>query len=190
MEMFSSVCFILYLLEGYNAVAHFLVLTGWRRLPRKDLVKVRYYFLADAAVTAIAFCLHQNSIFLPFLLLQQWQHAAYFFTWDESASAKRVISWSSLDWDRGRWNQLDLVTGTLFDLVCHLVNIYLLAEHLSLVSQVTALALTALLTNTVLFNKQFAWSSKEKMPDWVKKRVNTLTQEQRQEITVLERLSG
>ncbi len=30
---------------------------------------------------------------------------AYIFSW----AAKRVISWSSLDWDRGRWNQLDLV---------------------------------------------------------------------------------
>ena len=35
---------------------------------------------------------------------------------------QRVISWSSLDWDRGRWNQLDLVIGTAFDMGVHLAN--------------------------------------------------------------------
>ena len=35
---------------------------------------------------------------------------------------QRVISWSSLDWDQGRWNQLDLVIGTTFDLSVHIAN--------------------------------------------------------------------
>ena len=35
---------------------------------------------------------------------------------------QRVISWSSLDWDQGRWNQLDLVIGTTFDLSVHVAN--------------------------------------------------------------------
>ena len=53
---------------------------------------------------------------------QQWQHIFYFSTWDKSWAAKRVISWSSLDWDRGRWNQIDLVAGTAFDLGVHMAN--------------------------------------------------------------------
>ena len=60
--------------------------------------------------------------FFPVLILQQWQHIYYYSTWDQSGPAKRVISWSSLDWDRGRWNQLDLVIGTAFDLSVHLAN--------------------------------------------------------------------
>ena len=39
-----------------------------------------------------------------------------------SWAAKRVISWSSLDWDRSRWNQLDLVFGTAFDMMVHVAN--------------------------------------------------------------------
>ena len=39
-----------------------------------------------------------------------------------SGPSKRVVSWSSLDWDRGRWNQFDLVLGTLFDVLIHAMN--------------------------------------------------------------------
>ena len=98
------------------------MLTGYRMLPREDLVAARYYFLLDAAGAAIAFAVHQVAWFYPILILQQWQHIFYFSTWDKSAAAKRVISWSSLDWDRGRWNQVDLVLGTAFDMGVHIAN--------------------------------------------------------------------
>ena len=103
-------------------LGHLTVLTGYRMLPRKDLVAVRYYFLLDAACAAIAYYIHQADYFFPILILQQWQHIFYFSTWDKSAAAKRVISWSSLDWDRGRWNQIDLVLGTAFDMGVHIAN--------------------------------------------------------------------
>merc|ERR1712080_581312 len=77
----TAIVWTLYLMEAYHAIAHFLVLTGWKRLPRKDLVGVKYYFLTDAFTVAVAFLLHQNSYFLPFFILQQWQHSFYFFTW-------------------------------------------------------------------------------------------------------------
>ena len=82
----------------------------------------------------------QAEYFYFILILQQWQHIFYYSTWDSSAAAKvytmsssphltiipallqRVISWSSLDWDQGRWNQLDLVIGTTFDLSVHIAN--------------------------------------------------------------------
>ena len=39
-------------------LGHLTVLTGYRMLPRKDLVAVRYYFL-DAACAVIAYYIHQ-----------------------------------------------------------------------------------------------------------------------------------
>ena len=103
-------------------MGHLTVLTGYRMLPRKDLVSVRYYFLLDAACAAWAYYIHQAEYFYPILILQQWQHIYYYSTWDKSWAAKRVISWSSLDWDRGRWNQIDLVLGTAFDMGVHIAN--------------------------------------------------------------------
>ena len=40
-------------------VAHVTVLTGYRLLPRKDLVRAKQYFIIDAACAAIAYTLHQ-----------------------------------------------------------------------------------------------------------------------------------
>ena len=48
-----------------------------------------------------------------------------------SGPAKRVVSWSSLDWThKPRWLQLDLVGGTVFDIIVHTVSAYFLAELL------------------------------------------------------------
>ena len=35
------------------------VLTGYRMLPRKDLVRAKQYFIIDAACAAVAYSLHQ-----------------------------------------------------------------------------------------------------------------------------------
>merc|ERR1712112_558083 len=125
------ILWIVFVQELYHSLGHLTVLTGYRMLPRKDLVATRYYFLLDAAGAAVAFAVHQVAWFYPILILQQWQHIFYFSTWDKSAAAKRVISWSSLDWDRNRWNQVDLVLGTAFDLGVHVANTYLLGVQLS-----------------------------------------------------------
>merc|ERR1711872_1167893 len=92
---------------------HLTVLTGYRMLPRKDLVATRYYFLFDAAGAAIAYFVHHVQWFYPILIIQQWQHIFYFSTWDKSAAAKRVISWSSLDWDRAGGTRLTWCSGQL-----------------------------------------------------------------------------
>merc|ERR1712198_85454 len=84
-----------YVFELYHSLGHLTVLTGYRMLPRKDLVSVRYYFLLDAACAAWAYYIHQAEYFYPILILQQWQHIYYYSTWDKSWAAKRVISWSN-----------------------------------------------------------------------------------------------
>merc|ERR1712215_27666 len=161
LTMQESILCLTYLFELYHSLGHLTVLTGYRMLPRKDLVSVRYYFLLDAACAAWAFYIHQTAYFYPILILQQWQHIYYYSTWDKSWAAKRVISWSSLDWDRGRWNQIDLVLGT---------------------------AITLVLYKMVIGGKSFAWASKASMPDWVAKRIKPLTSEQRQEIQWMDQL--
>jgi len=123
--------FLVFFLEFYHSLAHVTVLTGYRMLPRKDLVRAKQYFIIDAACAAVAYSLHQAEYFYFILILQQWQHIFYYSTWDSSAAAKRVISWSSLDWDQGRWNQLDLVIGTTFDLSVHIANTYFLGTMMS-----------------------------------------------------------
>ena len=42
-------------------LSHVTVLTGYRMLPRKDLVKAKVYFLIDAACAALAFSFHRVS---------------------------------------------------------------------------------------------------------------------------------
>ena len=139
-------------------------------LPREDLVAARYYFLLDAAGAAIAFAVHQVAWFYPILILQQWQHIFYFSTWDKSAAAKRVISWSSLDWDRGRWNQVDLVLGTAFDMGVHMANTwvttfiktififvyfrYFIGAMLSYTGIITAVIITIILYQMVILGSR------------------------------------
>eukprot|EP00091_Calanus_sinicus_P000357 TRINITY_DN10299_c0_g1_i3.p1 TRINITY_DN10299_c0_g1~~TRINITY_DN10299_c0_g1_i3.p1 ORF type:complete len:162 (+),score=49.20 TRINITY_DN10299_c0_g1_i3:313-798(+) len=157
-------------------------------LPRKDLVAVRYYFLLDAACAAIAYYIHQADYFFPILILQQWQHILYFSTWDKSAAAKRVISWSSLDWDRGRWNQIDLVLGTAFDMGVHIANTYLIGAMLSYSSLITGILITLALYQMVIMSNRLAWAARGSIPAWVEKRIKPLTAEQRQEILWLDQL--
>ena len=82
----------------------------------------QWYFIWDILAAAMAYYIHQVEGFFPILIIQQVQHIFYLTTWDQSWAAKRVISWSSLEWDRGRWNQVDLVVGTMFDIGVHVAN--------------------------------------------------------------------
>merc|ERR1712111_212425 len=113
-------------------------------------VKAKTYFIIDAACAAIAYAIHQADYFYFILILQQWQHIFYYSTWDKSAAAKRVISWSSLDWDRGRWNQLDLVLGTAFDMLVHMANTYFLGAMLSYTGIITAVIITIIFYQMVI----------------------------------------
>merc|ERR1712038_1416729 len=157
METIISAVFIL---EIYHVISHILVMTGYRTLPRKVLAKQRYYFLADLICSLGAFMIHGR--FWLMVLLQNLQHAFYFLTWpDDSWITSRVLSWSSLDWDRGRWNQLDLVIGTSFDIFTHLMNAYFLSQLLACQWNTVAMCILVdlLLVVLVLFNPNLAWSN-------------------------------
>merc|ERR1719288_322592 len=189
---------LFFLIEAYMALAHTVVLTGFRLLPRQDLVRNRLFFLLDTISASTAYCLHQAPNFLPVLLLQQCQHVFYVCTWDRSAAAKRVISWSSLDWDRARWNQIDLVLGTAFDLSVHMANTYFLGRMMSMWGQTLAGTTAMILYYFVIYNpslfmylnlKKGAWSSPNNIPDWVSKRIQPLTEEQIQQVTWMDKLT-
>ena len=105
----------------------------------------------------------------------------------------RVLSWSSLDWDRGRWNQLDLVLGTSFDILTHMINSYCLFQVLDFGIGIIAihLLIVALMTVGILWNSKLAWANAnnlENAPSWVKNRVKPLTKEQSQKWDVVESL--
>ena len=100
-----------------------------------------------------------------------------------------MVSWSSLDWDRGRFNQLDLVLGTLFDVMIHAINSVLLIQHLtSIEALVLALILDAFFVVLVLFNPKLAWATPNKVPNWVQKRVRALSEDERQSINTFDNL--
>merc|ERR1712212_1393391 len=187
-RMSGIVFWLVFVQELYHSLGHLTVLTGYRMLPRKDLVATRYYFLLDAAGAAIAFAVHQVGWLYPILILQQWQHIFYFSTWDKSAAAKRVISWSSLDWDRGRWNQIDLVIGTTFDMSVHIANTYFIGSMLNASSIIPGIILSLIFYQLVIMGSRFAWASKNSMPDWVAKRIKPLSSEQIQEIQWMDQL--
>ena len=69
----------------------------------------RLYFLVDAITVALVNYWMFPSLW-PLGVVQNIQHLSYVFCWERTWFAKRVISWSSLDWDRSRW-QPDLVLG-------------------------------------------------------------------------------
>ncbi|XP_037072880.1 uncharacterized protein LOC119093959 isoform X2 [Pollicipes pollicipes] len=154
---------VLFTAELYHCVVHVLVLIGWRLLPRKDLVRTRVYFLVDAfTVALISYWVVPHLWWLG--AIQNVQHFSYFFCWEKTWFAKRVVSWSSLDWDRSRW-QPDLLLGTLFDVSVHAVNACYLGIQLSGQGVLAACLISALLVYVVLYNPRLAWNSKDSMPE-------------------------
>merc|ERR1712179_879136 len=170
-KMTTLLCLV-FVSELYHSVAHCIVLTGYRLLPRTNVVAAQWYFIWDLLAAALAYYIH---IF-------------YLTTWDKSWAAKRVISWSSLEWDRGRWNQVDLVLGTIFDIGVHAANTYFLGTLLSLGSVIPLTMVTLLGVISIMQGSRFAWASKTKIPDWIRERIKPLTSDQRQEIQWLDKL--
>jgi len=188
----SSIKSLLFVFEVYHVVTHTLVMTGYRTLPRKILSKQKYYFLFDLLTSLASLIIHGR--FWPIIVLQNIQHAFYFLTWPEGSwLTSRVLSWSSLDWDRGRWSQLDLVLGTSFDILTHAINSYCLFQVLDYGIGIIAihLLIVALMTVGILWNSKLAWANAnnlENAPSWVKNRVKPLTKEQSQKWDVVESL--
>ena len=114
----------------------------------------------------------------------------YLFFFIFSWPSKRVVSWSSLDWDRSHWKQVDLVLGTLFDALIHATNVSLLVQHLVSVNVlITSLIITFILFLMVIYNPKLAWANPgSKIPDWIKLRMRPLSDDERQEIKSLDNL--
>ena len=112
----------------------------------------------------------------------------FIFSWP----SKRVVSWSSLDWDRSHWKQVDLVLGTLFDALIHAMNVSLLVQHLVSVNVlITSLIVTLILFLMVIYNPKLAWANPEsKIPDWIKLRMRPLSDDERQEWKSMEILQN
>ena len=52
------------------------------------------------------------------------------------------------------------------------------------------MAVTLGLTGVVFFNPKLAWSTYGKIPQWVRKRVQPLSDDQRQELKAVEEIAG
>jgi len=87
--MHNTIAFLLFTIEWYHIWGHTLILFRVRMLPRKDLVRIRLYFLFDLLTV---FC--SSFLFTGRLrwlaTLQIIQHFYYFFFWDKTGLAKRV----------------------------------------------------------------------------------------------------
>ena len=123
--------------------------------------------------------------------MNHWIVVVFYFSWLTS----RVLSWSSLDWDRGRWNQMDLVIGTSFDIFTHILNAYCLFEvcdH-TLNVMIIHLVVVVMLVIFIMYNPKLAWANAnqlEKAPKWVRDRIKPLTKEQSQRWEVVESLGS
>ena len=96
-----------------------------------------------------------------------------------------------MDWDRSRWIQIDLVLGTLFDVMIHAMNSVLLIQHFtSIEALLITLAFDAILLYVVLFNPKLAWANPSQIPSWVQRRLKPLSGDERQEIQILEKIGG
>ena len=108
MSLWSAAYNLFFFFECYHFMTHMCVLFRVRLLPRKDLVRNRYYFLIDTTcVFIVNFLLVQRLQLIAFL--QICQHLYYFFTWEKSNLAKKVrpgttASFSWTQTDDNRWS--------------------------------------------------------------------------------------
>ncbi|XP_053396498.1 uncharacterized protein LOC128546064 [Mercenaria mercenaria] len=170
----TGVAFLLFTLEWFHIWGHTLILFRVRLLPRKDLVRIRYYFLFDMLTVFSSSILFTGKL-RWLAVLQMIQHSYYFIFWDKSWLAKKIITWSSLDWFksdlRTRW-EIDNIVGTTFDIVVHLCMAYYLGQYLDVVHVMCSLALVQVGVLTLLFGPYYAWASPGKEPAWIEKRIH------------------
>ena len=86
---------------------------------------------------------------------QNLLHLAYILTWERSSWTRRVLSWSSLEWQESRL-QYGLIFGTSFDIATHMYYAVQLSRLLS-INVVAVVWIGALLT----VYQQIFWSNSE-----------------------------
>lgn len=85
----TVIAFILFTIEWYHIWGHTLILFRIRMLPRKDLVRIRFYFLFDMMTVFCSSILFTGKL-RWIAVLQIIQHSYYFVFWDKSGMAKKV----------------------------------------------------------------------------------------------------
>ncbi|PAA50386.1 hypothetical protein BOX15_Mlig024234g1, partial [Macrostomum lignano] len=168
---------LLLTVEFYHTISHLFILFRFRLLPRRDLVRVRAYFLADTLTVFLAW-LYIGRVYWwqdLYTAAQVAQHLYYFTTWESGFFARRVVSWSSLDWQKSGEQRRKFawfeILGTSFDIAVHLTNAFLLVQLVTSVEVILCLALTQCMVLLVLFNPMLAWASPACIPDWVRRRL-------------------
>lgn len=166
---------LLFLVESYHVLGHLSVLLRIRLLPRKDVVRIRYYFFIDGLSSFVTFVFTGQLRWL--VTLHVLQHLYYFLFWEKSYWAKRIVDWSSLDWFQSQkvgGLELDNILGTLFDILVHVANLAILSSYLSTVQIFVLVGLAQMTAAVVLFNPRLAWASPSSLPPWVQRRIATL----------------
>lgn len=169
----TCIALILFTVEWFHIWGHVVILFRVRLLPRKDLVRIRLYFLVDMATVFCSSILFTGKL-RWLAVLQIIQHTYYFVFWDQTDLAKKIINWSSLDYLKtelcNRW-ELDSILGTTFDIGVHLCMAYLLGQYLSVVQVMGCLALVQVGVIVLLFGPYYAWADPSNIPPWIQKRL-------------------
>ena len=88
-SLFNILTVIAFSVEAYHIVGHCAVLFRVRLLPRKDLVRIRYYFLFDLLTVFVSsFVILGKLQWLA--AIQMCQHMYYFLFWEQTGPAKKV----------------------------------------------------------------------------------------------------
>lgn len=81
--------FLLFGMESFHFIGHCLIMFRVRQLPRKDFVRLRFYFLVDPlSVFLSSFVVLGKLQWLT--SIQLLQHLYYFLMWEQTDAAKKV----------------------------------------------------------------------------------------------------
>ena len=100
--------------------------------------------------------------------------------------SRQVISWSSLDWTKqkstqSRW-EWTIILGTLFDVVVHAVNAFVLSHYLSTSEVLLGILLAQVGALLIMYSPRLAWANPHYVPKWIEKRVKPISHENYQSI--------
>lgn len=175
-SLLHGLTIVAFCFECYHIVGHCAVLFRIRLLPRKDLVRIRYYFLIDLmTVFCSSFVILGKLQWLA--VIQMLQHMYYFVYWEQTSLSKKIVSWSSIDWIRSKFHQewhLDSILGTAFDVMVHVLMAFFLGQRLTTVQIIIGLVLVQCSSFTILNGPWLAWSNPWVAPKWIEKRIKPL----------------